>query len=340
MFLKNPSNAALRLRDFLSDMCKKGPGLTLHAVGDIIPARKVALKMREKGVDYPFSATAPFVSKADIVTGNLECPLSDKYEPKYTGTDFITPSNTIEGLKMLGLTIVNLANNHSTNYGRETFLDTLSILEKNGIEFTGAGRNYEEAHRATIVTKKGVRFGFLGYNSIKPSIDATKSSPGVALISKDPYHPVNESHFIKVEKDIRTARKAADVVIVWFHWGKEDEYNPSPVTKRLARLACDAGADIVLGSHPHTVQPIEFYKNKLICYSLGNFVFDQMQRAQTREGFILRLKFQGKVLTSIEIVPYIIMDYSRPVIFDKDNGQYLVDKILQLSNIPVSQDQR
>lgn len=330
---RSPSETAARLMNYLKNKYKRVPDVVLHAVGDIIPGRKVAKKMRDKGVEYPFSAAAPFVSGADIVTGNLECPLSDRYEPQYTGTDFIAPSNTIEGLKMLGLTIVNLANNHSTNYGKETFLDTLDLLERNEIKYTGAGRNYSQAHSCTTVIKKGIRFGFLGYNSIKPSIDAKNHSPGVAWISKDPYYPVNESHFKKVREDIVAAKKKADVLIVWFHWGKEYEYYPSPVTRRLAHLACESGADIVLGSHPHTIQPIEFYKDKLICYSLGNFVFDQMQRSQVREGFILRLNFQGKSLTAIELVPYIIEDYCRPVLFKGDAGQYLIDRVFQISNI-------
>ncbi len=338
LIFKNPSRAAAKLMAYLVNRYKRGHDTVLHAVGDIIPGRNVVKKMREKGVEYPFSRVAPYVRNADIITGNLECPISDRYEPRYTSTDFIAPSNTIEGLKMLSLTIVNLANNHSTNYGKEAFLDTLALLERNKIKFTGAGRNYTQAHRSRIITRNGIRFGFLGYNSIKSSIDAKKNSPGVAWISKDPYYPVNESHFRKVRKDILAAKKKADVVIVWFHWGKEYEYYPSPITRRLAHLACDAGADIVLGSHPHTIQPIEFYKDSLICYSLGNFVFDQMQRAQTREGFILRLNFQGKNLTKIELVPYIIEDYCRPVIFEGDTGQYLIDRVFQISGISLSQD--
>lgn len=139
------------------------PEVTLNAVGDIIPGRKVAMKMAQNGVLYPFQEVAPYVKGADIVYADLECPLSDRYSPPYQGVDFIAPSKTIEGIKLCGINIVSLANNHSTNFGTEAFTDTLRQLQANGIAYVGGRLQC----RGSLPARRG---GRQGHKDILPGL--------------------------------------------------------------------------------------------------------------------------------------------------------------------------
>lgn len=307
------------------------PATTMNAVGDIVPARHVAEKMAEHGVEYPFEKIAPYVRDADIVFGDLECPLSDRFEPPYTGMEFVAPSETIEGIKLLGINILAVANNHIFDFGTEAFTDTLELLKSNNIQYVGGGYDYQEAHAPAVMEANGKKFAFLDYNSVKWSKDATEDEPGVAFVGMPPYYEDNPEHIQMVQDNVRSAKENADYVIASFHWSKEYEYYPSSSMQNLARKACDAGADMVIGSHPHTIQPIEYYNGKIIAYSLGNFVFDQMQSDQTREGFIMKCRFYDNLLTRIELVPYKIYDYCQPRVLTGDDGQRLLDEVLEIS---------
>lgn len=312
---------------------REHPPFTMNVLGDIIPGRHVAEKMARQGILYPFTNIAPYVNEADLIYADLECPLSDRYKPPYSGTDFIAPSKTIEGLLHLGIDVVALANNHSTNFGTQPFLDTLSLLEANQIKYVGGGRNSQEAYAPLFMEVKGTKIAFLDYNSILGSINATDTRPGVAWIDMLPFSQDDPADIRMVQEAVRKARGQADLVIVSFHWSEEYKYYPSPSQKNMAHAACDAGATLVIGSHPHCIQSIEFYQGHLIAYSLGNFIFDQMWADYTREGFIAKLKFQGRHLAEITLIPYKIYDYCQPNVFPGNSGQYLVDKLFQISGL-------
>ena len=331
LVLSNEDASVKDLERYLEEYVAKRPRVNMNVVGDIIPGRHVAEKMAQHGTAYPFRSIAPAVNDADVVFGDLECPLSDSVRPPYSGMYFIAPEKTVQGLKMLGLDVVALANNHSTNFGRPAFTDTLQVLKDSGIQYAGGGNDYDEAHRPAIVEADGVRFAFLSYNSITGSVDATRDIPGTAWVSILPYYPDDPVQIQKVRDDIAEARKRADVVVAAFHWSQEDVYFPSPSMKDLTYAALGAGADMVIGSHPHTVQPVEFHDGKFIAYSLGNFIFDQMQRDQTREGFFLKCTFTDKTLTRVEMVPYKIYDYSQPRVMKGKSGQRILDRVLKIS---------
>lgn len=306
--------------------------LSLTAVGDIIPGRTVAQKIAQKGLDYPFAKIAPYVSGADVVYGNLECPLSDKISPPYEGMSFVAPTKTIEGIKMCKFNILSLANNHSTNFGENVFIDTLNLLKANNIKYVGGGGSYEEAYSPTIIEVKDMKIAFLNFNSIIGSLDATPTSPGTAWINMEPWSKDKPEDIKLVQSAVNKAKSEADLVIVCFHWGIEYELNPSSSQRNMAHAACDAGADIIIGTHPHCVQSVEYYQGKFIAYSLGNFVFDQMWSEETREGVIAKYQFQGKQLISIELLPYKIEDYCQPNILNQVQGKPIIDKILSVSN--------
>ena len=309
------------------------PEISMTACGDIIPGRHVAEKMAEKGVNYPFEKIAPHVKGADIVYGNLECPLSDRYEPPYSGIDFVAPSETIKGINLCGFNLFSLANNHITDFGPKVFSDTLELLKANNIQYVGGGMDHQEAHTPLFMDVKGIRFAFLNYDGVIRAVFATEERPGVAGIRLWPSFDDDPDDVVMVENAIREVRKEADVVVVFFHWGREYEYKPVKSVVRLAHAACDAGADLIIGTHPHSIQSVEYYDGKLIAYSLGNFVFDQVFSDQVREGVIMKCKFRGKTLSEVEFMPYKIRDYCQPNLLEDGSGQYLLDRLLEISSL-------
>ncbi len=336
IILKVKSSEVSGLEEYLQDYYESAPAVEVTMVGDMIPGRHVAEYMAKKGVSWPFKLVAPLVSGADLTIGDLECPLTDRYEVPYTGMEFVAPAETIDGIKMLGLDIAALANNHSTNFGRTALTDTIELLKENGIAYTGGGYDYNEAHHPAFLEAGGKTFAYLNYNSIKGSLDASATEPGVAWINMQPWYPDSEQDFQTVESDIREARKQADVVIVGFHWSKEYVYEPNPSMVALAHRACDAGADMVVGQHPHSVQSLESYDGKLIAYSLGNFIFDQRFSEQVRQGFFLNCDFRDGVLTSLEMVPYRISNTCQTVPYEGSEGQPLLDRVLKVSGWKLS----
>jgi len=337
--LKEQNPEVESLEDYIRDYYGSGASLRLTAVGDIIPGRHVAEAMAKHGTDYPFAPAVPLVQGSDVTVGDLECPLTDRFKPPYEGMTFSAPTKTVGGLQLLGLNVVTLANNHSTNFGLGPFTDTLKVLKAGGIKYAGGGYNFNEAHQPAVVEAKGVKFAFLSYNSIEGSIDATSDSAGVAWIRMPPFNPDNPQDVQRVEDDIRKAKQQADVVIPCFHWSEEYKYHPNPSMVQLAHKACDAGADMVIGQHPHTVQSIEYYKGKFVAYSLGNFIFDQRHvdingvdvGEQTRKGFVLRCGFLRNRLATLELLPYRINDNCQTIPLTGKSGQALLNKVFDLS---------
>jgi Bacterial capsule synthesis protein PGA_cap len=331
IILKVKSSEISGLEEYLKGYYGSAPVVEVTMVGDIIPGRHVAEYMAKKGVSWPFKLVAPLVSRADLTIGDLECPLTDRYEVPYAGMEFVAPAETVKGIQMLGLDIAALANNHSTNFGRTALTDTIELLKENRIAYAGGGYDYDEAHHPAYLEVGGTTFAYLNYNSIKGSLDASATEPGVAWINLQPWYPDSEQDFVTVESDIREASKQADVVIVGFHWSKEYVYEPNSSMVALARRACDAGADMVIGQHPHSVQSLEYYDGKFIAYSLGNFIFDQRFSEQVRQGFFLNCGFTEGILTSLEMVPYRINNACQTVPYEGSDGQPLLDKVLKVS---------
>ncbi len=183
--------------------------------------------------------------------------------------------------------------------------DTFKILKDSGIEYIGAGNNFSEARAAKIIKKNGVRFGFLAYAYPTDLYLASSSTPGMANMDIE-----------AMKKDIAELKKSADVAVVEMHAGAEYTNLPNSQQKNFARAAIDAGADLVVGHHPHWVQITEVYKDKPILYSLGNLVFDQMWSMETRQGAIAVATFKDKKLAGFKIIPIRIDDYGQAVIMN------------------------
>ncbi|HZL05113.1 MAG TPA: CapA family protein, partial [Coriobacteriia bacterium] len=200
--------------------------------------------------------------------------------------------------------------------------DTVSLLERNGIGFAGAGANREAAWTPAVAMKKGASVAFLSFSHIlPPGFVATSNSPGLAQ---------GRNNMDAVESAIREAKAANDYVLVSFHWGVEyaDECNGDQV--RDAHEAIDAGADMVLSHHPHVIQAVELYKGKLIAYSLGDFVFDHYSR-KTGEAFILNAELGPNGIGAIRVTPVYLDSDGKPGIVTGSEADTILDRLRTIS---------
>jgi len=213
----------------------------LMITGDVMLGRAVNYQaLSRHDFRWPFLKVAETLKKAEITFINLESPLVENCPLTQEGMIFCGDVKNVEGLVFAGVDIANLANNHAGNYGLSGIGETINLLEENKILVTGT--------ESLVIRKvKGIKFAFLGYN------DISKPQLGVANVEEK-----------RIKSEIAEAKKKADVVIVAFHWGSEYQSQPSERQKYLGHLAIDSGADLVIGNHPHWVQGIEIYKEKLI----------------------------------------------------------------------------
>ena len=206
------------------------------------------------------------IKSADYFVVNEEFPFSNRGTPaedkQYT---FEVDPSKVDMFKEMGINLVTLANNHTLDFGTDALLDTLDTLDKAGISHVGAGENIEEASEPVMVNIKGRKIAFIGATRVMPvgEWEAGITSPGL-LSAYDPSNLIEE---------IGQAKEQADLVVVYIHWGEESKEMPNEIQTTLAHDIVDAGADLVVGAHPHVLQGIEFYKDVPIVYSLGNFVF-------------------------------------------------------------------
>lgn len=283
--------ASSRKKELISPQVRKG----MQRVGDIGSRRASVIltgdvmlgrTVMTKSIDlfdsaYPFRKVADTLNRADIVFINLENPIITDCPLSFEGFKFCASPGMVDGLVFGGVDIVNLANNHSRNYGDEGLQETIKILNENNIEATGLGE--------LVKTQVGeVEFGFLGF-------DFTISEP-----KEEDYDFID---FTATE---------VDVLIVGVHWGIEYTQNPTNAQKEWAEKMIFSGADILVGHGPHWVQEIELIEGKPVYYSLGNFVFDQMWSEETKKGLVVRLTFEGDEIVKEERLPIYMSSWAQP----------------------------
>ena len=271
-------------------------------VGDIMLSRTVAKKMRERGADFPFASTTHLIQEADIAFGNLETTITDGEPVEAFEMRFRADAHAGRSLKEAGFEILSLANNHTFDFGEKGLSDTQSALDDAGILHVGAGRDDVEAGQPMFIQANGIQFAFLAYTDGHFSgREAGSGRPGAAFMRPE-----------RMKAAVAGASTFADVVIVSMHSGDEYELEPNETQKAFARAAIDAGADMVVGHHPHVVQSAEIYQGRPIYYSLGNFVFDQMWSEETRSGLALEVIFGKDGILQTTYHPIIIEEYARP----------------------------
>ena len=278
------------------------------------------------------------LAKADLVYANLEgllvksagtkIDIPDKPEWTHPGPD------GVKGLKAANVTVVGVANNVAS--GRDNIMKSLAVLDANGIAHVGAGRNIDEAHKPAIVTRKGVRIGFLQYTARwyqDKDMIATATEPGVAKIASLDGITIEAADLARVQADIRKLRPLVDIVIVSHHnrdgatavqFGAvkpttavgRDRKQTEQYQKTFAHVALDAGADFVFGHGTHTIQGAEIYKGKPILYAIGHSTFDQPGYEKSTDGLVARVVIEGRHIRRVSYVP---------VTRDGNNDVYLLD---------------
>jgi len=261
----------------------------------------------------------------DFVFGNLEAPIINGPKIKAGEMIFRVDENLVPTLKDYNFSIFSLANNHILNFGEKGLENTFHLLDQAGIQYVGAGKNFSEAHQAKIIEKNNIKFAFLAY------VDKALAYPS-AMASDHPGLSIMDEG--QVTLDVQQAKKLADFVIVSTHSGNEYQTEPTRNQINFAHAAIDAGADLVIGHHPHVIQPIEKYKNGYIFYSLGNFIFDQMWSQATQEGIALRIIFSPHSIKTIQIYPLVIENYSQPKIINASSSPEHFQNIIKKINLP------
>jgi poly-gamma-glutamate synthesis protein (capsule biosynthesis protein) len=271
--------------------------VTLVVTGDVIPARNVNEQMQKRNdFLWPFRETVDYLKSGDLEFIDLEAPLvSGCVRFDHGFQPFCGDPRFADGLNYAGVSVASLSNNHLGNYGTAGTDSTIKLLSNHGIQPCGLGL-------VATSTVKGVRFAFLAFNGVGAAVDR-----------------------VEMKREIALARPTADVLVVQFHWGKEYVLTPqgsgdaiAPDDPRvIGHLAVDDGADLVIGNHPHAVQGVEVYNGKLITYSHGNFVFDQMWtpdpgQEDPRNGVIGKYTFIDGKLAAAGYQPTRIFEYGQP----------------------------
>jgi len=265
--------------------------VTLAAVGDVMFDRGVWNRVKELGVHRVMAQVRDQLRAADLTFANLECPLSTVEGHAQPGgsLSFCADPGTVQALADAGVDAVSLANNHSLDAGREGASDTIRTLEANHVAYAGAHPKGAASEEVTYLRVDDTTVAFLAYTDL----------------------PFEHGSMCRVDPDmqnvlakVREARNQADVVVVSYHWGEEYQAEPTARQKALGHATIDAGADIILGHHPHVMSGLEQYGNGLIVYSMGNFVFDQRDDPDGRmTSAIFCLQVRPRQQIDLAIIP-------------------------------------
>ena len=298
--------------------------LTITAVGDLLFDLSPRTLVAKEGGRAPLIKVESVLADSDITIGNLEGPLSNRgthVGGKTPNLIFEGDPRSIESLKASGFDLLALANNHVMDHGPDAVEDTLKTLGDAGIASAGAGMNTAQAWKPAIIERKGKKIAFLSFSQIVP---------GGFLPSDTRAGMANGKDMTRALAAIRAAEQQADYVIVSYHWGVEQSWIANAGQVRDARASIDAGADMVLSHHPHVMQALEFYKGKLIAYSLGNFLFPY-KTVEGRKSFILKAELGPGGSTGVRAIPVYMGEYGRPSIQTGASAAGILDKLREVS---------
>ena len=316
--------------------------LVVIAVGDVLLAGRAEKLILKAGPAAPLAKVSRKLS-SDLTIANLECPLATGGKREKKKFTFRASPAAVRALTDGGINAVSLANNHSCDYGKRALLQTMETLSAAGVSYVGAGRNLQSA-RAPVYLSLGrprLRVGLLAYSDMLPvNFYATPARPGTNPARVDNIRVARPSRAATaaasggLAANVSAARARADAVIVCFHWGKERASRPTARQKLLARAAVDAGADLVVGHHPHVLQGIESYRGRFIAYSLGNFLFPSRGRCRESAILVWRRWAQGPgdrgAAASVEIIP-VLIEGGLPRLAGEKKGQPILRRLARLS---------
>lgn len=270
-----------------------------------------------ENMEYPFAKLRWF-SEADISMVNLENPIATRGSKVPKEFSFKMHPKYCRVLLNGGVDIVNIANNHTLDYGIQGMEDTIHYLDSVGVKHVGGGRNIAEAREPVILEVKGKKIGFLGYFG-DGWYNATEKRVGTAPRRED-----------SVIEDVRRLKQETDFVVVNFHWGEERQHYPNEQQKQLAHKTIDAGADLVVGHHPHVLQGIERYGHGFIAYSLGNFIFGGNSRREY-DTAVLQVRIAQDHVTPT-LVPIHVSSW-QPYRLEGREGDRVIQEVREYSKI-------
>ncbi|MGH9348995.1 MAG: CapA family protein [Vicinamibacterales bacterium] len=302
--------------------------IVLQAVGDIALGDHPLCagfgthsRCRTEPPGFPFRHVRALFERADLLFGNLECTLSEHglRARDYRSVQMRGHAAYLTGLQAAGFDVLNVANNHSMQHGAEPFLETVAMLRGAGVEVCGVAASSVRSAAPAVVERNGLAVAFLGY-SLRPR----------QYFTREPLYAEGDREHIL--EDVRTARRASDVVVASLHWGDEFIDRPSPREVELAHAVMDAGADLVIGHHPHVLRGIERYGRGYIIYSLGNFVCDMLWDEPLRESAIVQCTLTAEGVSALTVTPIRIADDSCPVPLHGERAAALTRRLDALSN--------
>lgn len=284
------------------------PVTTVTVTGDVMLGRRVGDRLDRAG--DPSAALRPMARRlaaADLTIGNLESTLSTAGSPRQGGDSFGASPDVRAGLRLAGFDVLALANNHAGDYGPTALVRTVRRVRAGGFLPVGAGVDLERAARPVVVERNGTTFGIVAFDAIGETPAAGPGAPGALRLRMAPRTgPLVPADLERVAGIVRDLRPRVDVLLVLPHWGAQYTHRTVRDQRLVARALVDAGADVVAGGHPHWVQGVETVRDRLVVYSLGNFVFDMDFSRKTQEGAVLELTFWADVLKGARMVPVVI----------------------------------
>lgn len=305
--------------------------LLIHFAGDTIFSGKVEERLEKAGYDAPYKYVQGLFRNDDLSILNLETPVTAGGEPAEDKTFvFKSPPKAIGPMAQAGVDAVNLANNHVLDQGVSGLQDTMKALRQHHVMYVGAGKNSKEAYAPVYLDRKGIKIALFGFSRVvpEPGWVAGKNKPGVASA----YAPEAALNAIK------EARKNADLVLVMTHWGKERTTKLEDHQQELAHAFIDAGADLVVGGHPHVMQGLEQYKGKWIAYSTGNFIFTKSKDPKTWETAVFAASCTRAGECELKLIPY-LTELGQPVPMSPEDGSRLLKEIESFSpGVRISED--
>ncbi|RJX38198.1 CapA family protein [Paenibacillus pinisoli] len=297
--------------------------ISLSFVGDLMPGEYINRILLEKGYDFPYQNVLLYLSEPDIMAGNLELPITTRGIP-IEGTPYVHKGSpdALPAMKNAGFDVLSLANNHAMDQGLEGMQDTMKYLQEAGIGYMGVGNNDAEAFAPYIAESKGFKVAYIGVSGVIPftHLKADRNTPGIA----ETYETT------RTVAAIASAKEEADIVVVMVHWGKDAADKPEELHRRYAREYIDAGADIVVGSHPHVMQGFENYKGKWIAYSLGNFVYATNPKSPQGDTGVLDAVCNKAGDCSLKFNPMNVIQ-SQPTPLEGEAKQQLLQRLSSIS---------
>jgi poly-gamma-glutamate synthesis protein (capsule biosynthesis protein) len=268
--------------------------LRLVAVGDIMMHQDVKKAAKDGGFDGLWSEVSPLLKDADIAFGNLETPVAPQTGRPGVPFVFNAPAELPAALRSAGWTVVSTANNHAWDQGSKGLRETIQHLDAAGLLHAGTGATKAEAAKPIVLERGGLRLGLLAFTDVfNADLDDDEDAPWVQALDLD-----------EATSALRALRPTVDALIVSVHWGNEYQRTPSPRQKAAAQALVAAGADLILGHHPHVLQPMAWVEAEgrrgFVAYSLGNFISnqDRMWRVgqpaaegDSRDGALLQVRF-------------------------------------------------